>query len=67
MCGKPYRGFESHSLRQHLIPGIPKTCPAGGKLWRFRYEVDGREKLLLLGSYPLVGLAQARAAVANPA
>jgi integrase len=32
----------------------------GGKLWRFRYRVDGREKMLSLGAYPDVGLAKAR-------
>lgn len=36
--------------------------PAGGKLWRLRYKVDGREKLLSLGAYPQVSLADARAA-----
>lgn len=33
--------------------------PAGGKLWRLRYKVDGREKLLSLGAYPQVSLADA--------
>lgn len=32
----------------------------GGKLWRLKYRVDGREKLLALGSYPEVGLGAAR-------
>lgn len=34
--------------------------PAGGKLWRLKYRVDGREKLLAMGSYPEVGLGEAR-------
>ena len=33
---------------------------AGGKLWRFKYRVDGKEKKLSLGSYPEVSLLQAR-------
>lgn len=34
---------------------------AGGKLWRYRYEIGGKEKLLSLGSYPEVSLSEARA------
>lgn len=36
--------------------------PNGSKLWRFKYRLDGREKLLSIGAYPAVSLAQARAA-----
>jgi len=32
----------------------------GGKLWRWSYEFNGREKLLSYGPYPSVTLAQAR-------
>lgn len=32
----------------------------GGKLWRFRYRFDGKEKLLALGSYPEITLLDAR-------
>ena len=34
--------------------------PKGSKLWRWKYCVDGKEKLTALGSYPDVSLAQAR-------
>lgn len=34
--------------------------PSGGKLWRFKYRFDGKEKLLALGGYPDVPLAKAR-------
>jgi integrase len=34
--------------------------PAGGKWWRFRYSIGGKEKLLALGTYPDVTLASAR-------
>jgi len=34
--------------------------PAGGKLWRLKYRVKGREKLLAIGSYPEIGLGEAR-------
>ncbi|MBI5018171.1 MAG: integrase arm-type DNA-binding domain-containing protein [Deltaproteobacteria bacterium] len=36
------------------------VSPSGGKWWRFKYRVDGKEKLLALGTYPDVGLARAR-------
>lgn len=35
--------------------------PTGGKLWRLKYRVDGKEKLLSMGQYPEVTLKQARA------
>lgn len=35
-------------------------APTGGKLWRLKYRVDGKEKLLSLGAYPEVTLAEAR-------
>ena len=52
---KPIKITDSGGL--HLF-----VTPAGGKLWRWRYKIDGREKLLSLGSYPDITLAQARAA-----
>ncbi len=36
--------------------------PSGGKLWRFKYRVDGKEKKLSIGAYPEVTLAAARLA-----
>jgi integrase len=34
---------------------------SGSKLWRLKYRIDGKEKKLALGSYPEVGLKDARA------
>ena len=34
--------------------------PTGGKLWRWSYRFDGKEKLMSLGKYPDVSLALAR-------
>ena len=34
--------------------------PAGGKLWRWKYRFDGREKLMSFGTYPDVPLSLAR-------
>jgi len=36
------------------------VTPAGGKLWRLKYRVAGKEKLLAFGAYPEVSLADAR-------
>ena len=35
---------------------------SGAKSWRFKYRIDGKEKLLVLGDYPAVTLAKARQA-----
>lgn len=35
--------------------------PNGSKWWRLKFRVDGKEKLLSLGTYPDVGLKDARA------
>lgn len=34
--------------------------PNGSKLWRYRYHHSNKEKLLSIGSYPLITLAEAR-------
>jgi integrase len=36
------------------------VTPSGGKWWRFRYRLDGKEKLLSLGTYPDISLKDAR-------
>ena len=38
-----------------------EISPAGGKWWRLKYRVDGKEKRLSLGTYPDTSLASARA------
>lgn len=41
--------------------GLFLLCtPSGGKLWRFKYRFEGKEKLLSLGTYPDISLADAR-------
>lgn len=37
-----------------------EVAPAGGKWWRLKYRIEGKEKRLSLGVYPDVGLALAR-------
>jgi integrase len=36
------------------------VTPSGGKLWRFQYRFNGKQKLLALGAYPSIPLAEAR-------
>lgn len=36
------------------------VTPTGGKLWRFKYRFESREKLIGLGAYPDVSLKDAR-------
>ncbi|MGB8700431.1 MAG: Arm DNA-binding domain-containing protein, partial [Thermosynechococcaceae cyanobacterium] len=37
-----------------------EITPPGGKVWRFKYRMGGKEKRIGLGRYPDVSLAQAR-------
>jgi integrase len=50
---KPYKMADSGGLYLAVMP-------TGGKLWRWKYRFQGREKLMALGSYPEVSLADAR-------
>ncbi len=36
------------------------VTPKGGKYWRLKYRFEGKEKVLALGTYPDVSLAEAR-------
>lgn len=51
---KPFKLYDAGGL--YLI-----VTPAGGRWWRFKYRMDGKEKLLSFGTYPDVGLKEARA------
>jgi integrase len=50
---KPYKLADSGGL-------FLAVMPPGGKLWRWKYRFEGREKLMALGSYPEVSLAEVR-------
>ena len=39
-----------------------EVAPAGGKWWRLKYRIDGKEKRISLGVYPGVGIKAAREA-----
>jgi len=38
---------------------------SGSKLWRLKYRLHGKARLLALGAYPAVGTAEARSRTAN--
>lgn len=50
---KPYKLADGKGLYLYITP-------TGGKLWRLKYRVDGKEKTLSIGAYPTITLAQAR-------
>lgn len=50
---KPYKMADGGGL--HLY-----VTPAGSKIWRVKYRVEGREKLATLGRFPELSLADAR-------
>ena len=50
---KPYKTADGKGL-------YLRVETSGAKLWRFKYRIDGREKLLSFGSYPEVPLKLAR-------
>jgi integrase len=50
---KPYKLFDDGGL--FLL-----VRPTGHRGWRFKYRVNGHEKLISLGPYPTVSLAKAR-------
>jgi integrase len=50
---KPYKISDSDGL--YLF-----VTEKGGRLWRFKYRFDAKEKLLALGAYPEIGLYDAR-------
>ena len=51
---RPYKLADAAGLYLYVTP-------TGGRLWRLKYRVEGREKTLALGKYPDVGLKEARA------
>jgi len=51
--GLPFKLSDTHGL--YLL-----VKPSGSRLWRWKYRFDGKEKLMALGSYPELSLADAR-------
>jgi integrase len=52
-AAKPYRLYDRAGL-------YLQVTMAGSRLWRLKYRLVGREKLLALGAYPAVSLLEAR-------
>ena len=52
---KAYKLTDGGGLYLHITP-------AGGKLWKLDYAIDGKRKTLSIGKYPSISLAEARAA-----
>ena len=50
---KPYKVADFDGL--HVL-----VKPNGSKLWRFKYRILGKERLLSIGSYPAISLLDAR-------
>lgn len=50
---KPYKMTDGDGM--HLL-----VSPNGSKLWRMKYRIAGKEKMLAFGSYPEVSLGKAR-------
>ena len=52
---KPYKAFDGQGLFLEVMPN-------GHKKWRFRYLHQGQDKRITLGTYPTMGLKEARSA-----
>ena len=50
---RPYKIADFDGLYIHVTP-------KGSKLWRFKYRIQGKEKLLAIGVYPAISLLTAR-------
>ncbi len=50
---KPYKQADAGGL--YLL-----VTPTGGKLWRLKYRIDGKENTVSFGPYPQLGLGAAR-------
>ncbi|WP_158782519.1 tyrosine-type recombinase/integrase [Pantoea sp. BAV 3049] len=50
---KPYRLLDSNGL--YLFVPV-----SGKKVWQLRYKIEGKEKVLTVGKYPLMSLQEAR-------
>ena len=56
--GKKIKLFDGNSL-------YLEVTPAGGKIFRMRYRIDGKDKDFTIGKYPAVSLVEARQAAEN--
>ena len=62
------RAAKPTSVQQKFFDGnglFLLVTPAGSKVWRFKYQFQGKEKLISLGQYPAVSLKDAREKAAD--
>src|SRR5208337_1290717 len=57
---KPSKLSDGKGLYLLITPSRQGRANGASKLWRFRYRFGGKEKLLALGTYPEITLADAR-------
>lgn len=50
---KPYKKSDGKGLFMFIKPN-------GSKLWRYKYRIEGKERLYSIGTYPELSLAEAR-------
>ena len=50
---RSYKLYDSGGLYLHILH-------SGGRVWRYKYNYNEKEKLLTLGKYPAIGLKLAR-------
>ncbi len=53
--GKPYKLTDGNGLHLHV-------SQKGKKTWRYRYRIDGKESIFVLGEFPVMSLMEARSA-----
>jgi len=58
-AAKPYKVSDGGGLSIEVAPKSIRN-DKGSKLWRWRYQLNGKEQMLSLGKYPFVSLEQAR-------
>lgn len=50
---RPFKVFDGGGMYLYVVPN-------GSKVWRLKYRLDGRERLMTIGHYPEVSVDQAR-------
>lgn len=55
--GKPFKLYDANGLYLHFSKAFDNHK---GRVWRYRYRFNGKEKSLTIGRYPLISLKDAR-------
>ncbi len=65
LTDKSLRAVKPSGKVQRIFDGgglYLEVAPSGGRWWRFKYRIAGKEKRISLGTYPTVSLKEARTA-----